>query len=135
MKTKQIIQIITLLLLSAYLLYCVWHFATHKHRPTYLDCGKVVSKSSDEVAIKYGTKPELYLNVEFENSGFHSIECIPTTYFSKKIGDNVCFDFKEDVGHWYHTSNFIGFVAVVLLGLIALVCFIFYLIPNSWKIT
>ena len=122
MKLKNIIQFVTLLPLSIYLIYCSYHFITNETRPTYLDCGNVVSKSSDEVAIKHGTRTELYLNIQFSKSGFRSIECNPTTYFSKQIGQNVCFNLDEDVSTWYEINNFIGLIVLLILGIIFLLC-------------
>lgn len=128
MKIKNIIRILTLLPLSIYLLYCCYHFIANKERPTYLDCGKVVSKSNDEVTIKHGTRTELYLNIQFNKSGFRSIECDPTTYFSKKVGDSVCFDLDQKTSFWYKTNNVIGIMVLVISGVIALALFIGYLV-------
>ena len=107
MKLKNIVRILLLTPLAMYLLYCCFHFILFENRPQYLDCGTVVSRSNDEVAIKHGTQTNLYLNVQFENSGFRSIECSPTTYFSKKVGDKVCFKLDKPVSEWYHINHMI----------------------------
>lgn len=104
---------IVLVLLTMYLTYCTYFFITNAYR-TYLDCGKVVSKSNDELNIKHGTRTVLYLNIEFEKSGFKSIKSEPTLYFSKKVGDTVCFNL------YYNHSNYENFK--ILIGLIF--CFI-----------
>ncbi len=132
MKLKNIIRLIILIPLSIYFIYCSYHFITNETRPTYLDCGKVVSKSADEVVIKRGVMTELYLNVQFSKSGFRSIKCDPTTYFSKQIGNNVCFKLNEDVSVWYDINNLIGMLILLIFGIIILICLIFYLIPKSW---
>lgn len=129
---KKIISIIILVPLAIYLIYCSYHFITNKINPTFLDCGKIVSKSSDEVAIKRGVRTELYLNIEFKKSGFKSIECEPTTYFSKKIGENVCFHLRQKTDTHYDLSNMIGCVVLVISGFILLVLLICYLAPDSW---
>lgn len=133
MTIKNILRVITLLPLLIYLIYCSYHVITNEIRPTYVDCGIVVSKSSDEVAIKYGTETELYLNVQFNKSGFRSIECDPTTYFSKKIGQDVCFNLSKDMSTWYEVNYLVGLCVLVVLGVTALVCFIIYLMPDSWN--
>ena len=130
MKLKNIIRVITLFPLFFYLLYCVFYFANNEVSPTYLDCGKVVSKSNDEIAIKHGVKTELYLNVDFNKSGFQSILCTPTTYFSKKIGDNVCFSLDENVSQWHKTNMLIGFSVIAFLTVVFILLFIkHFLIP------
>lgn len=133
MRLKNTIRVITLIPLMVYLTYCSYHFIANDTRPSYLDCGKVVSKSSDEVAIKYGVKTELYLNIQFNKSGFRSVECSPTTYFSKQIGDNVCFNLDEYKGFWYNFNSLVGCCVLVILGVATFVWFIYYLIPDSWK--
>ena len=94
---KNIVRIITLIPLSLYFIYCSYFVITNFNENTYIDCGTVISRLSDEINIKHGTKTELYLNVQFDKSGFRSIECTPTTYFSKKKGDDVCFKLKKDM--------------------------------------
>jgi len=133
MKLKNKIRILTLLPLSIYLIYCCHHFITNEKSPTYLDCGVVISKSNNEVAIKHGSRTELYLNIKFKKSGFRSMVCNPTTYFSKNVGDNVCFNLNEKVSGWYILNSSIGLITLVILGLIILVWFITYLLPDSWK--
>ncbi len=132
MKFKNIAQITTLLPLSIYLIYCSYHFLANEMMPKYLDCGNVISKSSDEVTIKHGVRTELYLNIQFNKSGFRSIGCTPTTYFSKKVGENVCFYLNKDVSIWYSINNLIGLVVLIILGVNIVGLFVSYLIPESW---
>lgn len=116
-----------------YLIYCCYHCITNSHNPTYLDCGNIISKSNDEVTIKRGIRTELYLNIEFEKSGFRSIKCNPTTYFSKQIGQTVCFNLNKDVSKWYVINNFVGYTVLSILCIIALSLFICFLIPDSFR--
>ncbi len=129
-KLKNIVRIITLTLLSIYLSYCSYHFIVNEINPTYLDCGKVVSKSSTDTPIRRGVTTELYLNIHFEKSGFQSVNCSPTTYFSKQIGDNVCFNLNENLSFWYRINTFIGAIVLVILGIIILTLFLLYLIED-----
>jgi hypothetical protein len=92
----------------------------------------LVSKSNDEVTIKRGVKTQLYLNIQFNKSGFRSIECNPTTYFSKQVGDNVCFNLEKDTSAWYFINNLIGLFVLVILTLIVTVLFVTWLMPDSW---
>jgi len=105
MKLKNIIRIITLLPLSIYLLYCIYHFSVNNVNPTYLDCGKVIAKSNDEVPIKHGVRTELYLIVNFNKSGVKSIQSNTETYFTKNVGDSVCFNLSQETSFWYETID------------------------------
>ena len=133
MTLKNILRTLVLLPLSVYLVYCAFHFITTEIHPTFLDCGKVVSKSNDEVAVKHGTRTELYLIVQFNKSGVRAIECNPTTYFSKKVGDNVCFKQPKEVSEWYTINHVVGVVTLIVLGAIVLWNSALYLFPDSWK--
>jgi hypothetical protein len=124
---KKIIRILTLGIISIYLLYCCYHVITNESNPRYRDCGEVISKSNDEVVIKHGTKTKLYLNINFEKSGFRSIECTPTTYFSHNKGDYVCFNLLEDVSIFYQLSYLIGVFVFFILGCILIYYFLTYL--------
>ena len=67
-KIKKIIQLTTLTISLMYFTYCIFHFIFHEQNPKYLDCGNVISKSSDEITIKYGINTKLYLNIQFNRS-------------------------------------------------------------------
>jgi hypothetical protein len=54
-------------------------------------CGRVIDTSTKEEAIKYGTRTDMYLTADFEKIGVRSIQVSPTTYYTKKPGDIVCF--------------------------------------------
>lgn len=131
-KIKNIARVVILLPLSIYLLYCVYYFGDHKIKPTYLDCGRVVSKSSDEVAIKHGANTDLYLNVQFEKSGFRAIKTKPTTYFSKKVGDSVCFDMEEITTNWHKVTALVGACTLAILGIVGFAALAIYLLPEEW---
>ncbi len=132
MNLKNILRALTLIPLSVYLLYCSYYAITHDIEPKYMDCGKVVSKSNDEVSIKHGVRTELYLNVQFEKSGFYSVEVSPTTYFLRKKGDRVCFKLPEPVSVWHGINHIIGVIVLIILSIIALVTFIGYLLPDDF---
>ena len=134
MNLKKIVRLLTLTPLALYLLYCFCHFLLTETYPTYLDCGNVVSKSSDEVAIKHGSRTELYLNIQFEKSGFRSIECNPTTYFSKNIGEKACFHLHKEIGGYYNLNNFIGMVVAFLLSIVSFMLFVYYITPESFLV-
>lgn len=86
--------------------------------------GTVVSKSADEIIIKYGTQTELYLNVQFDKIGFKSIEVEPTTYFSSEVGERVTFKLTKEQTNLEHIKFLWGFI-VVLLGSIGLAVLFF----------
>jgi hypothetical protein len=86
--------------------------------------GTVISKSQDEVTIKYGTKTELYLNIQFDNVGFKSIEVEPTTYFGSDVGERVSFGLiKEKNGLemakflWGFVLTAIAIIALILISI------------------
>ena len=131
---KNIIRLIILLPLSIYLLYSVYYFITNDIKPTYIDCGIVKSKSYDDVVIKYGTKTELYLNVQFEKTGFKSIKCSPTVYFSKNIGDNICLELNKDTTFQHKIISISGLLVLFILGNILIGIIIRYIIPDHCRI-
>ena len=91
----------------------------------------VVSKSNDEISIKHGVKSVLYLNVQFNKSGFKSIECSPTTYFSVKKGENICFnlDYERDNS----INIIIGYMSIGIIVFILIVWLIYFILPDSLK--
>lgn len=113
-----------------FLLNCVYIFITTDNQPTYNDCGIVLSKSNDEIAIKHGVKTELYLNIQFNKSGFKSVNVEPTTYFSKKVNDRICFDLNESQNWWRNIRWFIGFATLFMLCYILVILFVEYLVSD-----
>lgn len=124
---KKIIRVIVLTPIACYLLFSVYYFLTHDIHPKYLDCGVVVSKSNDEVAIKHGTRTELYLNVEFEKSGFQSVECSPTTYFQQKVGNRVCFNLDEEFNILHQITIVFGVTVTFILCAACIVSLFVYM--------
>lgn len=129
MRIKRIIRILTATLILAFCVYCLGFFILNPLNPEYLDCGKVISKSSDEIAIKHGSRTELYLNVQFNKTGFKSVECTPTTYFGTKVGESVCFNLSEEVSPWFKFKMLIAMGTIGVLCIIFLIWFITYLLP------
>lgn len=111
---KKIFKATAIVLAAAICAFCAIYFIDNAEPRQVRDCGIVESKSSDEVAIKNGSETQLYLNVRFKNAGFKSILCTPTTYFSKKKGDTVCFMLADPT----HNPNKL----IMLIGLIVLAC-------------
>jgi hypothetical protein len=90
-----------------------------------------MSKSNDEVSIKHGSRTELYLNVEFEKTGFKSVLVDPTTYFSKDVGDNVCFNLNEETNVWHGINFMTGWALMIIGGLILVVMFFVYIFSED----
>ena len=89
--------------------------------------GVVLSKSTDEVQIKYGTRTDLYLLMQFENRA-RAIEVSPTTYLSSEVGDELTFklDYEEMNGRAprWHSNLFLeistlilSYFSIVILGI------------------
>jgi hypothetical protein len=129
---NKMVRYITLIPLSLYLIYCLGYMFTHEARPEYLDCGEIVSKSSDEVAIKHGIQTELYLNIEFDSTWFESIEVSPTTYFEHDVGERICFNLNAKPTIWHYVNQLVGYVLAIIGCVVLLILFIFELAPDSW---
>ena len=127
-KTARVIVLTALVIYSA---YCVYFYIANPIHPSYNDCGTVISKSNDEVVIKYGTRTQLYLNVQFEKSGFQSIEVFPSTYFKKQKGDVVCFKMNTKISGWYFIRWVSGIAVLVTAAFAAFVAFIVFLISGD----
>jgi hypothetical protein len=126
-KIKNTIRIITAVSLGLYISYCILYFFTNEIHPKYKDCGIIESKSTDEVAIKHGTRTDLYLNIQFEKSGFKSISVDPTTYFKSKKGEYVCFNLKQDMTFSHHLKMMVALLTLVILVMVLIIGFIYYL--------
>jgi hypothetical protein len=121
---KKVIGWIILTPILSFLGYSVCYLLMNDTNPTYVDCGVVKSKSSSEVSIKHGSETELYLNIDFDKSGFISKKTAPTTYFSNSVGDRVCFDIKETTTFNHRLLSTIGFIMCGLLFLLSVVLFL-----------
>lgn len=94
MKKSTKIGISILILIGILLNY--YTYTIHKflqQEETY--CGIVEVKSSEEVNIKYGTKTELYIMVNFDKLGLKEIRPSKETYHSISKGQRICFDLES----------------------------------------
>lgn len=107
--------------------YSSYFFITHSSHETKNHIGTIISKSSDEVAIKHGSQTELYLNIQFDDIGFKSIEVEPTTYFGHKVGDRVSFGLRVSKGLEFHVYFIIGFFVIFISLFLLFVIFIRWL--------
>lgn len=108
-------------------MYSVYYCIVNDRLQYETDCGIVKSKSSDEVAIKHGTTTELYLNIQFDNSGFLSKNVSPTTYFSYSVGDRACFGIKKNKSGAHYFTCIVGYVVSYLLLCAILMGFIYFI--------
>ncbi len=115
-----------------YMIYSVYFFIMNPIHPTRFDCGVVKSKSANEVAIKYGVNTMLYLNIDFKQSGFRSINVGPTTYFKYKEGDNLCFDVKQERHGSYCLFGMSGMIIIVLGSAVGLTFLLMYLFTDFY---
>ena len=132
-KLRKTILYVIIALAAIYFSYCAYFFIANPVHPRYVDCGKVVSKSADEVSIKYGTETKLYLNIQFEETGFKSVECDPTTYFEFKKDEIVCFNLHQETNAWYSIRTLSGVVFLGACGLAAAVLFFRFLSGDFTK--
>lgn len=104
--------------------YCIATYVNNDFEPTITErhCGIIISKSNDEVAIKHGSRTQLFLNIQFNKKGFESVEVEPTTYFKYKVGECICIDFHKN-----DAIIAIGFIASWLLIIVVAYFFICWL--------
>lgn len=115
--------------LCIYLIYCMCFCLIHEARPTYLDSGKIISKSADEVHIKHRSRTNLYLNVQFDRTGFISVLVDPSTYFYHKVGDTIQFNLNRETSVMYSLNHIIGIMSICLILFILFIALLIYLFP------
>lgn len=121
---RLILGLIILFILLRYAIICVSYFISTPQHIYYKDCGVIKSKSTDEVAIKHGTSTELYLNVQFEKTGFIAMEVGPTTYFKFQKGNKVCFDLEDEkTKNNKHVIKHMAGLIILIIGGIVLLCY------------
>lgn len=125
---KNVMRLISGLVFAGLLIHSTVYFFNHELTLTYVDRGVVLSKSTDEIIVKRGHNTILYLNVQFEKSGFRSLECDPTTYFSKKDGDTVYFKLEKDISLWHEFSWIVGLLSVFLIPVCCIAIYLQWLL-------
>lgn len=123
-KIRVIVRWTVLIPIIGFLLYSVVFVTCNPITPKYQDCGAVTMKSNDEVAMKYGTRTELYLLVSFDKSGSRAMNVSPTTYFNTRVGDRLCFMLPEPTSVFYFIKLLVGFSTLTILGAL---CYIYLL--------
>ena len=122
---KKFLRIIFISVAIYPFLFCMfWSIQNRfKLNNEYNDCGRIRSRSADEVTIKHGTRTELYLNIDFDKSGFKSIEVNPTTYFRHTKGDRVCFTLSNDVPYRDVTlfGNIFFYVCIIIVAILIII--------------
>ena len=58
-------------------------------------CGIIESKPTEEVNIKYGTRTNLLLMIDFEKIGMKAMDVSNEDYFNHKVGDRVCYSMSN----------------------------------------
>lgn len=109
-KLRKILKYSIYIIISIYYLYSGYYVYTHPFHTYTKECGRIISKSNDEVSIKHGSRTDLYLNVQFDNR-FESVLVDPTTYFGNNRGENICFNFTDKTT-FKHFWNYLIFVAI-----------------------
>lgn len=128
---RSFLRKLTIALISIISVYCIWYYFTQEGFPTYLDCGKVIKKSQEEVSIRRGVRTELYLIVEFEKSGLKAQYVNPTTYFKFNKGDTVCFNIQEEVSDSHKAKMFFGFILFMVFCFVLVIFFVAYLVGEE----
>ena len=126
-KIRKILKYSLLLIISIYYLYSAYYVYTHPYFTYTKECGKIISKSNDEVSIKHGSRTDLYLNVQFDNR-FESVLVDPTTYFGNHKGEEICFNFTDKMtfkNFWNYLLFIVISVILILVGIAQFIVYIF----------
>jgi len=129
LNTKNVVRIVLAIPTLMYAVYSIYYFIVNPLKPTYTDCGILRSKSGQEISIKHGSQTQLYMNIDFKESGFKSVEINPTTYFKYKVGDTVCLKLDKYIKYDFLFS-FSGMLFISVLGIFFLWWLIMYLFTD-----
>lgn len=124
---KQIIKVILIITLTLFVAYSDYYTHKNKVNPSYLDCGKITEKATSEKEVLFGSKTIMLLCVQFEKTGFKTIEVDYNTFFKYKVGQNVCFNLYKVKGIWHYIFAFTSIFTTVITIFLIIVRFIFYI--------
>lgn len=128
-EVKKIIRQGLYVITSLFIGYCVYLSIHYVYSAHEIDTGIIISKSNDEVAIKHGSRTQLFLNIQFDKKGFESVEVLPTTYFKYKVGERVCINFQDNEP--IIATGFISFW--ILIVCIVYFFFVWVFFGEFWK--
>lgn len=133
-KFRIIVRTSILLVLAFFVFKSMYIFTVNKQYINHKDTGTIISKSYDEVAIKHGTSTELYLNVQFDKSGFRAMEVGPTTYFKFKKCQRITFDLRDSTEEGNSIYFIMGLMCYVIIGFFSFIFLITWAFNLDWKI-
>ena len=126
-KLRKILKYSLYTIISIYYFYSGYYVYKHPYYTYTKECGKIISKSNDEVNIKHGSRTDLYLNIQFENR-FESVLVDPTTYFGNEKGEYICFNFTNKMtfkNFWNYLLFAITSFILFIVGIVHFIIFIF----------
>ena len=115
---KYLFKLVFVFIIILYSVHSLIYVYIKGVEPKFLDCGTIVSKANNEIAIKNGLSTELYLNIEFEKSGFRSVKVNHTAYFKNNIGQHVCFYLNEEVNSQHIITCITALITIMFIALI-----------------
>lgn len=130
---KFLVKSTIILSIAFFVIKSMYIFTVNKQYNVHTDSGTIISRSTDEVAIKHGSSTELYLNIKFDKSGFRAIKVEPTTYFKFKKGDRVSFILKDTTKEGSTLYFFAGLVFYVIACIILLYFLITWAFDINWN--
>ncbi len=130
-EVKKVLRYGVITMSTLFVLYCIYRFVQNDFqvRKQEKHCGKIVSKSNDEIAIKYGSSTRLFLNVNFGDV-FRSVEVEPTTYFKFEVGESICIN--ETIETDLYIS--LGFLFLMIVIILPICCFIIWLFDIKFNL-
>ena len=127
MNLRNMIRIIVLVPLAIFFMYCIYFTLSGERGKTYKDCGTIVSKEQLIGASGKHLTTNVYLNIQFEKSGFKSIPTSVTDYFQRKEGERVCYDIDYERELKDEIFFLIGLILITVIIVLLLFLLIFYL--------
>jgi hypothetical protein len=125
-KLLRYLLYITLFIYFIYGLYNLFFLKT-----AYTDCGSIRNKEILPVYHKNSGRNQFMMGVDFK-SGYQVLNVTPTTYYSKNIGENICFDL-DIKRSWYQTISWVHAVlGLIFIGYWCILFFLNYIF--GWKL-
>lgn len=114
-----------------YFIFCMVLSLTNERFPKETQCGKVLKKSYDEVTIKYGSRTDLYLLIDFYNIPTKAINVTETAYLQAEIGKEICLQLSKQQTFFREISFLLGIILNWLSVLGVIVFIILFLIYGN----
>ena len=130
-NTKQKAQVITIVVLLAVCAISWVYIGTTDAFPTQTECGTVLGRPSFEHVHKRSTSVSFYLLVQFDKTGFKTVDCDRDTYHKFDRGNRICFDLPKEPSVTHKILVVWGYVSAILIPVILVAGLFAWLITND----